>query len=87
MQSIDSLWLLFNTGITDVWFYNPTLSIGNTGISDDDLQHLTIHGYTGSTAEEWAKKKADYGVKFEPIPDGETMPSPDEIIASFEFYE
>ena len=76
-----------DTQISDIWFFNPQTVIKKTGLANYGLRKLTIHGYAGSTAEAWADINSDKGVRFEPIPDGEPMPSPDEIIASFEFHE
>ena len=79
---LSSNWLKGCDQVTDIWIYNPDMEISSTGISD--IGNLTIHGFIGSTADMWAKQNQ---VDFKPIPDGESMPDPEEIIAAFDFDE
>ncbi|MCR5295834.1 MAG: leucine-rich repeat protein [Clostridiales bacterium] len=67
--------------IRDIWVYNPEAEFWGAYFAEDPPA-WTVHGYAGSTAEQWAKENS---VSFEPIPGGTAMPDPWEIVETFDF--
>ena len=69
-------------GLRDIWSFCYDGEFSR--IPREDPETLTIHGYSRSEVETWAKET---GARFEPIERSTVMPDPWEIVASYEFTE